>query len=37
MKKFLLAFLTILALSGVVVVIHPSPASAFEPPDPCIW
>ena len=31
MKKFLLAFLTIIALSGAVVMSHPSPALAFEP------
>jgi hypothetical protein len=37
MKKFLLAFLTIIALSGAVVMSHPSPALAFEPPDPCFW
>jgi len=37
MKKFLLAFLTIIALSGAVVMSHPSPALAFERPDPCFW
>ena len=38
MKKFLLPFLTIIALSGAVVrMSHPSPALAFEPPDPCFW
>jgi hypothetical protein len=36
MKKFLLALLTITALSGAVLVTNPSPAAA-EPPDPCIW
>jgi hypothetical protein len=35
MKKFLLAFLAIIALSGAVVMSHPSPALAFEPADPC--
>jgi hypothetical protein len=30
MKKFLLAFLTIIALSGAVVMSHPSPALAFD-------
>jgi hypothetical protein len=39
MKKFLLALLAIAALSGSIFVVQsvatPSPAAAYEPPDPC--
>jgi hypothetical protein len=39
MKKFLLALLAIAALSGSVFAVQsvaaPSPAAAYEPPDPC--
>jgi hypothetical protein len=34
MKKFLLALLTVIALSGAVLVAYPNSAAAF-PPDPC--
>jgi hypothetical protein len=34
MKKFLLALLTIAALSGAVLTAYSGPAAA-EPPDPC--
>lgn len=36
MKKFLVALLTLIALSGAVLVAHPNSAAA-HPPDPCDW
>lgn len=38
MKKFLVALLTVIALSGAILVVHTNSAAA-EPPDPCdaIW
>jgi hypothetical protein len=39
MKKFLVALLTVIALSGAVgavLVAYPTSAAA-APPDPCIW